>query len=146
MTVEPATARLLAEILAEPASAAARLVYADHLLEQGDPRGELVQLQCQLEQLPWDAPARRTLDERIADLLAVHETAWTRDVRVLGFREHLHQVSVRRGFVEKVTLGASDAGELVPALRALTPLRELDVHVRVRDDGRDLDELLALGA
>ena len=132
MTAQSDVGRLLAEILADPASEAARLVYADHLIELGDPRGELVQAQCKFEKIEWDDPARRVIDERIADLLAMHETAWTRDVRALGFDDHLQQVSLRRGFVEKVTLDARDAARLVPILRATTPLREL--HVSAKDD------------
>ena len=122
--------QLLAEILADPASEAARLVYADHLIEVGDPRGELVQLQCRFEKIPWDDPERREVDQRIADLLATHETAWTREVRTLGLDDHLQQVAMRRGFVEKVSLDAADVARLVPALRAITPLREVHVSVK----------------
>ncbi|MDQ3341153.1 MAG: TIGR02996 domain-containing protein [Myxococcota bacterium] len=132
MTAQSDVGRLLAEILADPASEAARLVYADHLIELGDPRGELVHAQCKFEKIEWDEPARRVIDERIADLLAMHESEWTRDVRALGFDDHLQQVSLRRGFVEKVTLDAKDAARLVPMLRAITPLREL--HVTAKDD------------
>ena len=130
MTETSDVGRLLAEILADPASEAARLVYADHLIELGDPRGELVQAQCKFEKIEWDDPQRRAIDERIADLLAMHETEWTRDVRALGFDDHLQQVSLRRGFVEKVTIDAKDAARLVPALRAITPLRELYVTAK----------------
>jgi uncharacterized protein (TIGR02996 family) len=130
--------RLLAEILADPASDAARLVYADHLIELGDPRGELVQAQIKFEKIEWNDPQRRAIDERIADLLAMHETAWTRDVRALGFDDHLQQVSLRRGFVEKVSIDAGNVARLVPQLRALTPLRE--VHVTAKDD-RFLDDI-----
>jgi uncharacterized protein (TIGR02996 family) len=55
-------APLLAEVIAEPRSIAPRRVYADALLEAGDPRGEFIQLQCALEEL--DA------DDRAAGLLA----------------------------------------------------------------------------
>jgi uncharacterized protein (TIGR02996 family) len=138
VTLDADVGRLLAEILADPASEAARLVYADHLIERGDPRGELVHVQCKFEKIEWDDPQRRSIDERIADLLAAHETAWTRNVRVLGFDDHLQQVSLRRGFVEKVSIDAKDAAGLVPALRAITPLREL--HVTAKDD-RHIDEV-----
>lgn len=40
-------ARLLAEVWADPAADAPRLVYADWLLQHGDPRGELIVLQVQ---------------------------------------------------------------------------------------------------
>ena len=138
MTAQSDVGRLLAEILADPASDAARLVYADHLIDLGDPRGELIQAQIKFEKIEWDDPARRVIDERIADLLAMHETEWTREVRALGFDDHLQEVSLRRGFVEKVTIDAKDAARLVPALRAITPLREL--HVTAQDD-RHIDAI-----
>lgn len=138
MTAQSDASQLLAEILADPASEAARLVYADHLIEVGDPRGELVHAQCKFEKTEWDDPARRAIDERIADLLAMHETAWTRDVRALGFDDHLQQVSLRRGFVEKVSIAAQDAARLVPALRAITPLRELNITSK---DGRHVEDM-----
>jgi uncharacterized protein (TIGR02996 family) len=133
---------LLAEIIADPASTTARLVYADHLIELGDPRGELIQAQCQFEKIEWDDPQRRAIDERIADLLATHETEWTRDVRALGFDDHLQQVTLRRGFVEKVTMDAKDAARVVPQLRAITPLREL--HVSTKNEAH-LDEAGRVG-
>lgn len=132
VTAQSDVGRLLAEILADPASEAARLVYADHLIDLGDPRGELVQAQCRFEKIEWDDPQRRAIDERIADLLSAYETEWTRDVRALGFDDHLQQVTLRRGFVEKATVEAKDAARLVPQLRAITPLREL--HVGAKDD------------
>lgn len=138
MTAHSDVGRLLAEILADPASDAARLVYADHLIELGDPRGELVQAQIKFEKIEWDDPYRRAIDERIADLLAMHETAWTRDVRALGFDDHLQQVSLRRGFVEKVTIEVGNLARLIPQLRAITPLRE--VHVTAKED-RFLDDI-----
>ncbi len=55
-------ARLLAEVLADPASDAPRLVYADWLQQQTDPRGELIALQLQANRTPAQ-------DERIAKLV-----------------------------------------------------------------------------
>jgi uncharacterized protein (TIGR02996 family) len=55
-------ARLLAEVLAQPDDDAARLVYADFLQQQGDPRGELIALQLQPE-LP------RAQQQRVRELL-----------------------------------------------------------------------------
>jgi len=45
VAADPTAARLLAAIYDDLASDAARLVYADYLQEQGDPRGELIALQ-----------------------------------------------------------------------------------------------------
>ena len=67
---------LLRTIRERPDDDGPRLVYADWLEEHGDPRGEFIRIQCQLAKLPpWD-PRRRALEEREADLLAVHDYDW----------------------------------------------------------------------
>ncbi|MBA3541481.1 MAG: TIGR02996 domain-containing protein [Deltaproteobacteria bacterium] len=55
---------LIAAVAEAPDDDAPRLVYADWLMERGDPRGELVALQCALaradaadELLPWSTNA-----------------------------------------------------------------------------------------
>jgi len=58
---------LLADVLADPASDDLRMVYADYLLERGDPRGELIALQL--------ARAPTTVREHL--LLDAHLAAWT---------------------------------------------------------------------
>ena len=121
-------AALLAEVIADPRSVAPRRVYADALLEAGDPRGELIQLQCALEPLAPDDPARPALDARTADLLALHEPAWTRELRErCALHDNPSQLTYRRGFVEHARLRASRVRELLPMLAAHTPLRELDI-------------------
>ncbi|MCP3142764.1 TIGR02996 domain-containing protein [Pyxidicoccus sp. QH1ED-7-1] len=57
---------LLARVYAHPDDDSARLVLADHLLEQGDPLGEFIMLQCSAQ--PDEA--------RIRELLAQHGAAW----------------------------------------------------------------------
>ncbi|MFP2910745.1 TIGR02996 domain-containing protein [Pyxidicoccus sp. 3LFB2] len=57
---------LLARVYAHPDDDAARLVLADHLLEQGDPLGEFIMLQC----------SPRADEARIRELLAQHGLAW----------------------------------------------------------------------
>ncbi|HEU0030621.1 MAG TPA: TIGR02996 domain-containing protein [Kofleriaceae bacterium] len=133
--------RLIAEILADPASEAARLVYADHLIERGDPRGELIQLECSYERLDPDDPDRLALATRIDDLIAVHETAWTRELRALGLGDHVQQLAFRRGFVEMVSLDVELAKKL-PLIRSLTPVREVHLTTRDRDPLDAVAELL----
>ncbi|WP_164012310.1 TIGR02996 domain-containing protein [Pyxidicoccus trucidator] len=57
---------LLARVYADPDDDAARMVLADHLLEQGDPLGEFITLQC----LPRPEVAR------IEQLLEAHRARW----------------------------------------------------------------------
>jgi uncharacterized protein (TIGR02996 family) len=61
-------AGLLEAVHADPDDLETRLVYADALSEAGDPRGELIALQCRR----GDAPA----SERELELLAEHGAAW----------------------------------------------------------------------
>jgi uncharacterized protein (TIGR02996 family) len=79
-------AQLMEAIAANPADPAPYLVYADWLLDQGDPRGELIM--------------RMHKRERFDDLLEANpvqlEPAW--------WKEHRVSVSWRLGFVQRVTL------------------------------------------
>ena len=121
-------APLLAEILADPRAIAPRLVYADALLEAGEPRGELIQVQCVLEELDADDPARDALEARAADLLALHEPGWTWELRArCELHDRASELRYRRGFVECVELRASRVPALMPILTELTPLRKLRV-------------------
>jgi uncharacterized protein (TIGR02996 family) len=63
MTLE---SELLDAICAEPDRDEPRIVYADWLEQQGDPRGELIHAQC--------TPG---LEARADELLALHRGLWT---------------------------------------------------------------------
>lgn len=72
-------------------------VYADHLLAQGDPRGELIALMLRAE----DAP-----DPALATQISAHEQLHAGELRGPSFPRSLQW---RRGFVSHVTL---DRGQL----------------------------------
>jgi uncharacterized protein (TIGR02996 family) len=78
MPSTPSETALLDAIRRAPAgSDDAHLVYADWLLERGDPRGELIQVQCALARDLGDTSAnRKALRERERELLAEHHLAW----------------------------------------------------------------------
>src|SRR6516162_8766171 len=59
---------------------AAHAAYADYLREQGDPRGEFIQVQLALEDPKRPAAERSRLQKREADLLSKHARAWLGDV------------------------------------------------------------------
>lgn len=63
-------AEFLAAIRANPDDDAARAVYADFLIEQGDPRGELISLQL-------NPSPNAAAQKRIAALCRKHEKAWS---------------------------------------------------------------------
>src|SRR4051794_7840833 len=92
-------AALLAGVLADPDSDAPRLVLADWWLQQGDPRGELVVVQCEAGRDGLDGGAKARLDARAVELLEQHEAAWLAPL-------HLEpkEVGWRRGFVEDLRI------------------------------------------
>lgn len=88
---------LLARIAADPDEVEHYLVYADWLLEQGDPRGELIRVMERLEQLPVNLE----LELRRATLWEQHELRFRR----LGWAQL--DLRWRWGFVESLHLEAS---------------------------------------
>jgi len=102
-------------ILADPESDAKRLVYADHLTDNGDPRGELISLQI----------AGRGDDvthRRVAELI---DTCWD---EIAGFMRDagVQRFCVRRGFVEAVSVNAKLVADL-PAIMGQAPVLEVEV-------------------
>jgi uncharacterized protein (TIGR02996 family) len=105
---------LLDAIRAAPHDDAPRLVYADYLIAQGDPRGELIASQVM-----------RSLDTRPrwVELLRAHRETWTAGARRIGATD----VQFERGFIERISLDSvgaflEHAGDLatwapVPAVR-----------------------------
>jgi uncharacterized protein (TIGR02996 family) len=60
--------RLLEAVWADPQDDEARLVYADWLIERGDPRGELIALQC--------SPATPVTQQRTTELISRYGQQW----------------------------------------------------------------------
>jgi uncharacterized protein (TIGR02996 family) len=79
-------AALLAAIYADPASDHARAVYADWLLERGDPRGELIVLQLAGVEHPEDVQRER-------ELLQTYARTWRGPLP-----EDASQIVFKRGF------------------------------------------------
>jgi uncharacterized protein (TIGR02996 family) len=67
---------LEAAILANPDDLGAHAAYADWLIEQGDPRGEFIQVQLALEDPQKSAKERQQFQEREQDLLGRHRHEW----------------------------------------------------------------------
>jgi uncharacterized protein (TIGR02996 family) len=66
----------LEAIRRRPGSRADRLVYADWLMEQGDPRGEFIHCQIQARRAPRGSPRRLHWEARSHELLLAHEADW----------------------------------------------------------------------
>jgi uncharacterized protein (TIGR02996 family) len=67
-----------------PDDLAAHMAYADYLQEQGDPRGELIQVQLALEDTSKSPEERQPLRQREVQLLEAHAREW-----VGGLAPHL---------------------------------------------------------
>src|SRR5262245_43999442 len=92
---------LLQAILDEPYDDAVRLVYADHLEERGDPRGEFIRIQLKLAR-GGDGEDWAALAAREKTLLDRHFDDWAPGVR--PFLSHRVSIQFRRGFLEEVEI------------------------------------------
>ncbi|MCA9175069.1 MAG: TIGR02996 domain-containing protein [Planctomycetales bacterium] len=129
-------------ILAAPESIEPYAVYADWLIEQGDPRGDLISCQLDLERTDLDRSQRAELKLREAELLHRHSEQWLgelaphfapvrpEEVDQWGMNSRpfvTHQW--RRGFLDKLTIEALT----VRLCHALADSRETrfvrDLHV-----------------
>jgi uncharacterized protein (TIGR02996 family) len=63
-------------LLDDPDDLAAHAAYADWLGEQGDPRGEFIQIQLALEDPDREAKGRKALQRREKELLEAHAAEW----------------------------------------------------------------------
>jgi uncharacterized protein (TIGR02996 family) len=70
---------LEAALLENPDEVAAHAAYADYLMEQGDPRGEVIQVQLALEDPGRSAQERKQLRDREDELLKHHGRKWLGD-------------------------------------------------------------------
>jgi len=113
---------LLADIYAHPTDDAPRLVYADVLTEQGDPRGEFITLQ--LARGADDEPS-----EREVQLLKKYGKAWLGALApVASWGRGYSGTRFRRGFVAKVDIILSVGKKLLPIMTdpAWATVEELD--------------------
>jgi uncharacterized protein (TIGR02996 family) len=79
-TISPLQQSLEAALVEDPDDLAAHSAYADYLMEQGDPRGEFVQVQLALEEPGRAAKERTQLRKRENELLQQHAREWLGDV------------------------------------------------------------------
>lgn len=86
------------EIAASPDAVLPRLIYADWLDEQGDPRGEYLRLECRAVQEPDQAAV---LQQLARELLAEYRMAW---VAALGEGVMFH--NFRLGLIDDVVISA----------------------------------------
>ncbi|HEU0029159.1 MAG TPA: TIGR02996 domain-containing protein [Kofleriaceae bacterium] len=130
--IDPARARvpappadlsaLLGAVLADPDDDAPREVYADRLIELGDPRGEFITIQLALARTS-DFAELLEREARANTLLAAHGAHWHRDLAQVSLRQQY-----RRGFVEAVDVRARTFVEHGERLLELAPIRRVRLH------------------
>ncbi|MBL8956268.1 MAG: TIGR02996 domain-containing protein [Myxococcaceae bacterium] len=121
-------------IVAEPDDLGLRRVYADALLERGDPRGQFIHVQLQLE-------VNRTpeLEAAEAALLERYRHHWALPVRP----DH-HGVKFVRGFVEEWTCSLDELLNRGKRVLKATPLRLLRLACVTQTEVFQLPRSLAL--
>lgn len=111
----------IADIRAAPDDDALRMVYGDWLTEQGDPRGELVTLQCRRVQLARAGESTEDIEAAEAALVAKHGDVWAEQIHSYVEAHHYD-----RGFITGITVHAptfvKHAKRIVDALPLLETL------------------------
>jgi uncharacterized protein (TIGR02996 family) len=115
---------LLAAIAAAPDSDELRLIYADWLEEQGDPRGEYIRLQCRLASDPALSKSDRQKLQAFASMLfTAHQHEWDRPLHELGAFDLLYW----RGLPEHISIIGADFLAHAERLFALAPVTSIRI-------------------
>jgi len=114
-----------------------RLVYADWLEEQGDPRAEFIRVQCELAPLTETDERWPALKAREAELLDRHRKAWVSSLRGL-----VRDCEFRRGFVAMTVVEGATFLERAEDLWRKAPVEE----VRLLEAGRLVHKIAAMPA
>lgn len=127
-------AELIAAMVRAPDEDGPRLVYADALTAEGDPRGDFISLQCRRAAQP-DDEAKRKLKLLENKLLATHRTAWLAPLaQALVHRNRRNEpvtaevnCEFERGFVHTLAVPAAALSNVRELFVAAPLLRELQV-------------------
>lgn len=128
--------RLRDLVLSSPRDPAVRSVYADALIQEGDPRGTFILLQSHLDgSIPPDKreEARRQVDE----LLRANRDRWTEHARWAEIR-------FKGGFIHAIRTSATKFLANGPALLAVEPVLEVTLQEATDDDLKALAALPAI--
>ncbi len=105
----PLLRSLEVSLAADPEDLASHSAYADYLAEQGDSRGELIQLQLSLEDERIREPERSKLQSRVDELIEIGCRTWLGDLgRFLvghwsGLDKPFH-FEIRRGWLDRIRI------------------------------------------
>ena len=119
------------QIIEEPESDEARLIFADWLEEQGDfNRAEFIRVQCSVEHVPFWKPEWSELKAREKELWQANQQQWTEGInlKTINYR-------FRRGFVDRVILSrgmtinsVKKMVELFPTIQSLKLKTQKDLE------------------
>jgi uncharacterized protein (TIGR02996 family) len=132
MSTEKSLEDLLKNVIAEPDDDSPRLAYADAIERSGaDDRAEFIRLQCSLERMEPDHPAREDARKRERDLLQQHGWEWAEP---LG--NDVNEWLYRRGFIERVGMHTEGNADAIRRVFNRAPVRHI----------RDIGQLCELEA
>jgi uncharacterized protein (TIGR02996 family) len=114
----------LETILDNPSDDGPRMVYADWLEEQGDPRAEFIRTQLKLAQLTESDPDWQWLSDRESELLTAHSDEWRSEIPEFARKD----CEFRRGFVTQVSVWTPWNRDYGPELSRLAPVEKLTLH------------------
>ena len=136
-------------LVENPDDLAAHSAYADYLAEQGDPRGELIQVQLALEDPGRPAEERKQLQEREKGLLKRHAKQWLGDLGPLligkwSGPEKPYHYHLARGWLDLVRVLPYPDGVVAAVAKApqLRLLRRLEVVYDMRYHPFDFDQFM----
>ena len=117
MSNQKIEADLMKQVAADPDDDTPRLIMADWYDEQGDPRGQFIRAQCEMETLDWDTPRFDQLENEVDVAITKHRAKWVRALPKLpgitwgNFNRAMHngmwdegRYYFRRGFVELLAI------------------------------------------
>lgn len=113
----------IAEIAAQPHEVTPRLVFADWLEDQGDPRGEFIRVQCELASPSEDSHRRDALDQRQEQLRRQHQAEWLEPLAGLFSNQTFH-----RGMVEQIEIDAEIFVHNADRILSQLPIRFLRLY------------------
>lgn len=118
----------VAKIRANPDDDSLRLICADWLEEQGDPRGEFIRLQCQAASQVF---ANKELRERIRQLLQKNRDQWIAPAKKLAI-----EVGFECGFLEYANYAT---GSVERTAEQIAKVANIEVVRHLRDSSQLLD-------
>lgn len=107
---DPMREALEQALIENPDDLASHMAYADYLREQGDPRGELIQVQLALEDPGRSAAERKRLKKREDELFATHEREWLGELAPLLMGTPEEEEELVKAETRRHSPGAPNAG------------------------------------